>query len=99
MGKPKRSALIWFIIKFNQRNPHRIHKKQERTIFYTDDPSWKDVNSKDTQVSHLENFPITEISTHFVTMFNVIKLEAITVKMNYWMVCDPHTLCYYYYCK
>lgn len=85
--------------KFNQRNPHRIDKKQERTICYTDDPSWKDVNSKDTQTSHLENFPITEISTHFVTMLNVIKLEAITVKMNYCMVCDPHSLCYYYYCK
>lgn len=99
MGKPKRSALIWLITKFNQKNPHRIHKKQERTICYTDDPSWKDVNSKDTQMSHLENFPITEISTHFVTMFNVIKLEAITGKMNYCMVCDPHTLCYYYYCK
>lgn len=28
-----------------------------------------------TQVNYLENFPIVEISTHFVTMFNVIKLE------------------------
>lgn len=28
-----------------------------------------------TQVNYLENFPIIEISAHFVTMFNVIKLE------------------------